>query len=108
MLIELTKSKISTIMKEQETVAKSARTRGENPMTSKPGQAAIDIDALIAGIARDHFPQLRERGFARLEAKNSDQLDFLDTAVWAIRSALEEAYTCGFADAERAHGHADF
>lgn len=77
-------------------------------MTSKPSQSAPDIDALIAGIARDHFPQLRERGFVRLEAKNSDHLDFLDTAVWAIRNALEEAYTCGFADAERAHGHVEF
>lgn len=62
------------------------------------------IEKLLAGIARTHFPALAERGFVRLEAKNSDSLDFVDASVWAIREALEEAYTCGFADAEKLHG----
>ncbi len=63
-----------------------------------------DFEALLAGIARTHFPILRERGFATLDAKNSDGLDFVDAAVWSIRAALEEAYNCGVADAERHHG----
>lgn len=68
-------------------------------MTNGTNTAKPDLDALIAGIARDHFPQLRDRGFNTLEAKGSDSLDFLDTAVWAIKNALEEAYACGHADA---------
>ncbi|MDP2740770.1 MAG: hypothetical protein Q8O82_19170 [Pseudorhodobacter sp.] len=30
-----------------------------------------------------------------LETRNSDSLDFHDTAVWAIRSALEAAFEAG-------------
>jgi len=30
-----------------------------------------------------------------LETRNSDQLDFHDVAVWAMRAALEDAYEAG-------------
>lgn len=56
-------------------------------------------DKLLAGIARTHFPALSERGFVKLEPKNSDSLDFVDASVWSIKEALEEAYNCGYADA---------
>ena len=66
-----------------------------------------EVSRLLASIARSHFPQLADRGFVTLEPKNSDGLDFLDASVWAIKSALEEAYNCGYADAEQAHGVQD-
>lgn len=68
---------------------------------------ANKLGVFLAGIARDHVPQLRARGFRDLEARGSDSLDFLDVAVRAIREALEEACTCGFADADAAHGLRD-
>lgn len=49
------------------------------------------IAKTIDSIARSHFHQLRDR-LHPLAAQNSDSLDFIDTAVWAIRDALEEAY----------------
>lgn len=61
------------------------------------------LETLLASIGRDHFPPLRERGFKTLDAKGNSQ-DFFEVAVWAIKNALEEAYTCGWADAETAHG----
>lgn len=57
----------------------------------------MDHDAIaktIDSIARTHFHQLRGRKDP-LKAQNSDSADFLETAVWAIRDALEEAYQCG-------------
>lgn len=60
---------------------------------------ADDVEKVLASIARTHFPALAERGFVKLEAKNSDSLDFLEVSVGQIRAALEEAYTCGHADA---------
>ncbi|MDT8854830.1 hypothetical protein RNZ50_07320 [Paracoccaceae bacterium Fryx2] len=49
-------------------------------------------DALLLEIARKNFPNIET-----LETRNSDGLDFHDVAVWAIRAALEAAYTAGFA-----------
>lgn len=73
-------------------------------MTNAAHKTAQDAAAkLIASIARTHFHQLAERGFTELESKNSGA-DFFETNVDAIREALLEAYTCGFADAETAHG----
>ena len=43
-------------------------------------------EALILEIATRHF------FVETLETRNSDQLDFHDVAVWAIRAALEDAY----------------
>lgn len=60
--------------------------------------AATTLDS----IARTHFHQLRDR-LHPLAAQNSDSSDFIETAVWAIRDALEEAYQCGWADAEAHH-----
>jgi hypothetical protein len=46
-------------------------------------------EALILEIATRHF-------FAEtLETRNSDQLDFHDVAVWAMRAALEDVYEAG-------------
>ena len=53
-------------------------------------------DALLLEIARKHFPNIET-----LETRNSDGLDFHDVAVWAIRAALEAAYTAGFAAATK-------
>ena len=38
-----------------------------------------------------------------MACRNSDSDDYIDTAVWAIRAALEQAYQCGWADAEACH-----
>lgn len=57
------------------------------------------ITALLAGIAHTHFPELHDRGFKTLDAKGRDRLDFIEAPVWKIREALEEAYSCGHADA---------
>lgn len=67
---------------------------------------APDPTRTINSIARTHFHQLRDRADP-LTARNSDSLDFIDTAVWAIRAALEEAHMCGWADAEAHHDVAD-
>ena len=53
-------------------------------------------DPLLLEIARKHFPNIET-----LETRNSDGLDFHDVAVWAIRAALEAAYTAGFAAATK-------
>ncbi len=34
-------------------------------------------------------------GLETLETRNSDSLDFHDTAVWCIKEALEQAYEAG-------------
>jgi len=40
-------------------------------------------------------------GFVQQSPRNSDRLDFHDVAVWAIRSALTEAYAAGVAAAAK-------
>jgi hypothetical protein len=63
---------------------------------------AAAIEASIARIAREHFHQLAERDDP-LATQHSDRADFIDTAVWAIRAALEDAYSQGWVDAEEHH-----
>jgi hypothetical protein len=46
-------------------------------------------ETLILEIATRHF------FVETLETRNSDQLDFHDVAVWAMRAALEDAYEAG-------------
>jgi len=46
-------------------------------------------EALILEIATRHF------FVETLETRNSDQLDFHDVAVWAMRAALENAFEAG-------------
>jgi len=46
-------------------------------------------EALILEIATRHF------FVETLETRNSDQLDFHDVAVWAMRAALEDAFEAG-------------
>ena len=58
---------------------------------TKPAPAALMLE-----IARKHLPNIET-----LETRNSDGLDFHDVAVWAIRAALEAAYTAGFAAATK-------
>jgi len=53
-------------------------------------------DALILEIAQRRF------FLETLETRNSDQLDFHDVAVWAIRDALAEAYEAGRSAATKA------
>jgi len=47
--------------------------------------------AAIKQIARD------ELGLETLDARNSDQLDFHELAVWQIKTALLKAYEAGLA-----------
>ena len=47
------------------------------------------IDHLLTLIAQKHL------GIETLETRNSDSLDFHDTAVWCIKDALEAAYRAG-------------
>ena len=46
-------------------------------------------DALILEIARRQFH------IETLETRNRDRLDFHDVAVWALRTALEDAFEAG-------------
>jgi hypothetical protein len=55
----------------------------------KPTDANAARDALLMDIAERHL------FLETLETRNSDSLDFHDTAVWAIRSALEAAFEVG-------------
>ncbi|MCC5968765.1 MAG: hypothetical protein JJU15_02335 [Pararhodobacter sp.] len=55
----------------------------------KPTDANAARDALLMDIADRHL------FLETLETRNSDSLDFHDTAVWAIRSALEAAFEAG-------------
>jgi hypothetical protein len=49
--------------------------------------------ALLAKIAREQIPGLEGR--PNLEAMNSDDLDFFETAVWSLEAALAAAYRAG-------------
>jgi hypothetical protein len=55
----------------------------------KPVDPNAARDALLLDIAQRHL------FLETLETRNRDRLDFHDTAVWAIRSALEAAYEAG-------------
>jgi len=55
----------------------------------KPTDPNAARDALLMEIAERHL------FLETLETRNSDSLDFHDTAVWAIRSALEAAFEAG-------------
>ena len=52
-------------------------------------------ETLLIEIAQRHF------FIETLEPQNSDGLDFQEVAVWAMRTALEEAYAAGLAAARR-------
>lgn len=52
-----------------------------------------NIEAQLYKIAEQHICGLEGRG--TLEAKHSDELDFLDIAVWEIEAALKAAYELG-------------
>ena len=47
------------------------------------------IDTILSLIAQKHL------GIDTLQTRHSDSLDFHDTAVWCIRSALEAAFKAG-------------
>lgn len=49
--------------------------------------------AKLVKIAEKHIPALEGRG--TLEAKNADEADFFETAVWSLKAALIEAYKLG-------------
>ncbi len=55
----------------------------------KPTHANAARNTQLMEIAERHF------FLETLETRNSDQLDFYDVAVWAIRSALEAAFEAG-------------
>ena len=47
------------------------------------------IDTLLTLIAQKHL------GIETLKTRNSDRLDFHDTAVWCLKDALEAAFKAG-------------
>jgi hypothetical protein len=47
------------------------------------------IDKLLTQIAKQHL------GIETLVARNSDNLDFHDVAVWSLQDALRAAYEAG-------------
>lgn len=53
------------------------------------------LNKILTGIAQKNLP-----GIKTLETRNSDDLDFHDVAIWAIKEALKDAFiagmTCGF------------
>ncbi len=61
----------------------------------KPEAGALTAEeyAKLAQIAREHIPCLGGR--KDLEAMNSDDLDFFETAVWSLEEALAAAYRAG-------------
>jgi len=65
-----------------------------NMARRKTTDPAAQRDALILEIAQRHL------FLETLETRNRDRLDFHDTAVWAIRSALVAAYEAGRRSAE--------
>ena len=56
----------------------------------------IDREKLFLEIAQKFMPDLET-----LEARNSDSLDFHDTAIWNIHDMIEEAYNRGLADGKK-------
>lgn len=62
---------------------------GHNPRNDEAAR-----DALLLEIAERHL------FLETLETRNSDSLDFHDSAVWAIRSALVAAFEAGRCAAE--------
>ena len=47
------------------------------------------IDTILTLIAQKHF------GVETLQTRDSDSLDFHDTAVWCLKDALEAAFKAG-------------
>ena len=62
---------------------------------TKTKPAAKAPDALILDIATRHF------FVETLDTRNRDRLDLHDVAVWAMRTALTEAYAAGLATATK-------
>jgi hypothetical protein len=48
-----------------------------------------DLNKLLEQIAKEHL------FIETLETQNSDRSDFHDVSVWAVKSALEAAYSAG-------------
>lgn len=57
-------------------------------------ETAIETTVRLAAIQRIAREEL---GLETLDARNSDQLDFHELAVWQIRGALLKAYEAGMA-----------
>lgn len=51
------------------------------------------FDKKLAKIANEHIPELKNRN--TLKAFYSDDLDFFETSVWSLESALKAAYELG-------------
>jgi hypothetical protein len=66
-------------------------------MTTKKNTNAKKNDARINAILLGIGQQL---GFETLETRNSDDLDFNEVAVWAVKAALRQAYDQGHLDAQ--------
>jgi hypothetical protein len=48
------------------------------------------LNKILTDIAQKNFP-----GVETLKTRNSDDMDFHDVAVWAIKAALEDAFIAG-------------
>ena len=64
--------------------------------SKKASNATGQLEQLIAQIAQDHL------FIDTLETRNRDSLDFHDTSVWGIQSALMAAYQAGLAAGQKA------
>lgn len=51
------------------------------------------FDEKLTKIANEHIPELKDR--RTLKALYSDHLDFFETSVWSLESALKAAYEFG-------------
>ena len=60
-----------------------------SPQLTIKGNAISQIETILTLIAQKHL------GIETLQTRNSDRLDFHDTAVWCIRDALEAAFKAG-------------
>ncbi len=64
-------------------------------MSKQTNAQTAQSDALILNIAKRQF------FIETLETRERDSLDFHDVAVWAMRTALEEAFEAGRASATK-------
>ncbi|WP_085440375.1 DUF3489 domain-containing protein [Magnetofaba australis] len=74
------------------------QTQAEEPAEPQTDSSPPAPDALFEEIASKHLD------IDTLETRHSDGLDFHETSVWAIKSALEAAYQAGMSAAKQRSG----
>ena len=82
--------------KASKTTSKTSNKTTSKTSSKKASNATGQLEQLIAQIAQDHL------FIDTLETRNRDSLDFHDTSVWGIQSALMAAYQAGLAAGQKA------